>query len=74
MTAGESLDIEIEVYWPPEDFSPHDYSVVAWSEKQKVNLVSTQNHKYEDFPHYTINPDLVIRSPNGAIVNGGGAD
>ena len=44
MKAGESLEVVFEAYWPPQDHSPHDYSIVAWSEKQAVTFVSEHDH------------------------------
>lgn len=59
MKAGESLDVKFEAYWPPEDHSPHDYSVVSWSEHEPVTFESLHDHHSIDFPVFTLDGDIV---------------
>lgn len=52
MTAGESLDMEYEIFWGAEDLAPHDFSIVVWSTVEPVTFTGGNDYSSQSFPVY----------------------
>ena len=53
LTAGETLDVTIEVKFMAKNLLPADYSFVVWAEKSPVTIdVTSHGHESQHFPTY----------------------
>ena len=59
MTAGESFNAYVEIFWAAEDLAPHDFSIVVWSTVEPVTLTVLNDplninnvHSSGSFPVY----------------------
>ena len=74
MNAGFPYEINLEMYWAPEDLLPHDYSVVIWAEKSKVSMTVDHDHESENFPNYKLSSDVTLIGLDGEpIIDGSGS-
>ena len=62
MQAGEEVEITVRAYWAPEDLMPHDFSIVAWSEKEYLTLehVSGDQKESTNFPTFEADPAVEL--------------
>ena len=73
MYAGQTLVMEMEVTFGEEDMLPSDYSVVAWAEKQEVQMTSTGDDQDTTFPNFELDETIQQYNWNGEPIGEGDA-
>ena len=69
MAANESMTIDIGVYFAPEDLLASDYSFVAWSDTQELQITSQGDDSPTTFPNFQLDETIQQFNWNGSAIS-----